>query len=396
MKSSIYFDFNKYKDDILSFNILLPNVLLMLQQITLGTNLMSHDLSKLLNLIISGIIAFISFVYIFKLNFKKAILIYSFLLLLILFSYILYPQNNKYLIEGIPYLFFINIPLALSFSTITDINILKKNLLITSNLIFILSILYSLLIFFKKVSFFNYNMSFSYYLLLPALVYINNKNFINRIKLTLIFLFILFLGSRGSLFIIIIYFIYYNKLLISFKFYFYFIFIFFLYRIFDLKYFLFLFSKKFYFIPRSLSLLINENNGLFHYDDRSFFQNIIIKKIMSNPLFGCGIFSDRYLLRNYSKETLYAHNIFLELFLNFGILFGLIIIICLIYNLINIYFNLNQAGKNIYLIFLFSCGMPLLFSGSYLISSWFGILIGSLFFFKNQISTTKKTFLLKI
>lgn len=381
---SRYIDLNKYKDDILSLNILLPNVLLMLQQITLGTNIFSHDFSKLINFIFLGFFTCISFIYIIKNKINYFLLLYAIFIFIIIVSYFIYPNNNKYLIEGLPYILFINVPLALSFSAITDIEILKKNLNFTSNIIFVFSILYSLLIFFQKISFLSYNMSFSYYLLLPGLTYIYNDKIINRFKFILIFAFILFLGSRGALFILIIFYIYTHKLFLSFKFYFYSFLIYIIYLSVDLNYFLILFLQKFSFLPRSLLLLTNNNRGLFHYDDRALLQNKIFKEILINPFSGRGIFSDRYILRNYGIETQYTHNILLELLLNFGFLIGSLIILYLFFLIIHVYKTINASIKNVFLLFIFSSGLPLFFSGSYLTSSWFGILIGSLLFFKSQ------------
>lgn len=104
---------------------------------------------------------------------------------------------------------------------------------------------------------------------------------------------------------------------------------------------------------------------------------IVIDNILNNNLWGHGIFGDRYFL-----DGTYAHNIFLEVWLDFGIILGTLVLLFLIVFITKTFLRSND--KKLFLLF-FSLGfMPLLVSGSYLISIMFSILIGFLIMSNKQ------------
>lgn len=80
--------------------------------------------------------------------------------------------------------------------------------------------------------------------------------------------------------------------------------------------------------------------------------------IKSNP-FGLGIFCDRYLLGHY------VHNIIIEIFMDFGWLFGTVFIVYLVSNYIKMFFADKSILKSLFIIFFSLWIARLIFSYSF-------------------------------
>lgn len=107
------------------------------------------------------------------------------------------------------------------------------------------------------------------------------------------------------------------------------------------------------------------------------FENML-NQIAESPFYGYGIFGDRVLNRDFLQMTGYAHNIFLELFVDFGLFVG--ILLSGIY-LFACFFFLIQSKMNalIYCMFIAifsSTFVKLLVTGSYLTEQNFYLLLG--------------------
>lgn len=100
--------------------------------------------------------------------------------------------------------------------------------------------------------------------------------------------------------------------------------------------------------------------------------SIIWEAIMQRPLLGYGIGADRLLLQKNS----YVHNIILELFCNFGIIFGSIIFIYLMRLFIKSIFEKNSDFSGVCLVIFSVAVIRLMISSSYIISPIFFLLIG--------------------
>lgn len=98
----------------------------------------------------------------------------------------------------------------------------------------------------------------------------------------------------------------------------------------------------------------------------------IWEAIMQRPLLGYGIGGDRLLLQKNS----YVHNIILELFCDFGIIFGSIIFIYLMRLFIKSIFEKNSDFSVVCLIIFSVAVLKLMMSSSYIISPIFFLLIG--------------------
>lgn len=141
--------------------------------------------------------------------------------------------------------------------------------------------------------------------------------------------------------------------------------------------------------------------------DRSFFidyhRSRLIKYsldlIIENPFFGVGLGSDRIFLSQkmgggnslFEMSGWYPHNIILELFLHFGIVLGIVIVLYAIISILLILKNAKKDSIDVICIFIGVGFFPLLFSGSYLISPLFFMLIGLCLYQKKVILSKHRT-----
>lgn len=368
------------KDYILSFAILFPTIVLMLQQLLLGVNFIPNETLKTYNIILSALPLIYSFKIVVNRNLRLVLFTYIIFILLLLFSYNNYNNRNYILSESF-FLLFISIPIFLSAASIRNIEILKNVLLKISFIILIIGVFIFLYILTGKVDFTVYNMALSYYLLLPTLVFIYQEKSIYKLLSVLSLLIILLLGSRGPFIIALFY--YATIFLLNTKFN-------------SLKSYIsiiLLISISFFIInidtgallnfvesalginSRTLSLLIS---GEIDYDaGRNEITKTVIDNILNSNAWGFGIYGDRPLL-----DGTYAHNIFLEVLIDFGLVLGTLILLLFIVFMIKVF--LSFKDKKLFLLF-FSLGfLPFLKSGSYLGSIEFSILIGFLILTNKQ------------
>lgn len=121
-------------------------------------------------------------------------------------------------------------------------------------------------------------------------------------------------------------------------------------------------------------------NSFFSTDTRDFIFAKVLLAISNNGLWeGSGFFADRELFdtANSYTDEIYAHNIFLEVILNFGIIIGIVFFILFFFFLIRSLIICKDSKYSSFLFAFFCAGfVPLLFSGSYLYSSMLWLLVG--------------------
>lgn len=134
---------------------------------------------------------------------------------------------------------------------------------------------------------------------------------------------------------------------------------------------------RFNLTSRSITYLLS--GSFTQTTTRDYIRENLLEYIKLNPLRGYGLFSDRMLNENIMHSQLqgsYAHNIFLELIINFGIPVGLLIIIILLISIIKQIKN-SSYNKSVFLMMLVSISIgKLLFTSSYLIEQYFYVLLG--------------------
>lgn len=235
-----------------------------------------------------------------------------------------------------------------------------------------------------------YSMSFSYSIMIPALVSLTQ--FISKRKYRYLIFFLIFaivnlrIGSRGS-------FLCFGAAIL---------FIFMIFK--GIKKIIFILSallpagilvfanlqKIFMWLhdifPDSRNIELFAEGNFLYLSGREEYYEFIMNHIMKSPLQIRGIFSDRIYLGNYFNRTdvteimgSYAHNFFLEVLFQFGI-WGLPILIFFIFVVIKsihiVKITENISLKNLYIVFASYCIGQLMFSSSYLTAISFGCYVG--------------------
>lgn len=104
---------------------------------------------------------------------------------------------------------------------------------------------------------------------------------------------------------------------------------------------------------------------------RNVLAETLLKSVNENFLLGSGLCSDRM------KVGVYAHNIALELWVEFGVIFGTIIFVILVAIFLRGYFaSANSAENGLIITLICSSFLKLFLSGSFMDERWFFALIG--------------------
>lgn len=305
---------------------------------------------------------------------------YSVAIFVILSSILLFPENQKYIISIIFPFLFISLPCFLYVISISNIetfmDVTKKG----SWIIAIIGIVIGILVITGYVSIGAYNMGFSYYLLLPTVIfafdYLENKKIKSLFIAGAMGVIILALGARGPLLALLIFYITYHTIdirkrrLSSIMKVLFMVILIVIGMIYykDLLIFMDSILLKYGIKSRSIRLLLSEEVVL---SNRNFLYHDIIKAIIEHPLIGIGLAGDRVVLNG-----LYVHNIFLEIFSIFGVVIGFIISIALILFIFRCFFKLELDSSKIILIWFTIGFVPLLISSSVLIFYQFWIFMG--------------------
>lgn len=125
---------------------------------------------------------------------------------------------------------------------------------------------------------------------------------------------------------------------------------------------------------RVFLFFLGDDSSINFDSGRSDILKMLWNKVVENP-FGYGLASDRYL-----GNGLYAHNVFLEIVVDFGLFIGGVIVIVLMYNIIRAIIRSKHCWSvRTILYVLLCCGFVKLFiSGSYLTEPYFFALIGTI------------------
>jgi hypothetical protein len=127
---------------------------------------------------------------------------------------------------------------------------------------------------------------------------------------------------------------------------------------------------KVHVYSRTLNEMLNNNMG--DADGRGIITAIVVENIKLHPVIGYGIFGDRVFL-----DGTYPHNILLEIITQYGIIIGSVIVMGILGLLI---FGMkNKPWRNLTLIFTTYVILSALFSGSYITTPSFWMMIGVLF-----------------
>lgn len=296
---------------------------------------------------------------------------YAVAFVLLLLTVILYPENEPYLrAESMRFLLPVVIPSALCLMSVKHFDIVERALFIMATVATVEILIYVYYIFAGRIHIDNYNMSISYACLMPMLVLYSQKKLISVFISIIIWFAVLAIGSRGAAFIFLLY-IAGDQIINT--------------RKSNGKYYILIFlAIAAIALPalgdfldtlgiKSRTLRLYTDGTIADSAGRDIIYSYFIDQLKNQP-WGIGLYGDRIY-----TDGVYCHNLLLEICLDFGLLFGGIIIIwCIIY-LIKFYRHSGREGRNHMWLYLMSFVAPLMFSESYLESSGFFLCVGLMY-----------------
>lgn len=118
---------------------------------------------------------------------------------------------------------------------------------------------------------------------------------------------------------------------------------------------------------RTIEKLINGN--LFKSNDRIMIYEYLISIILKKPVLGTGICGDRYFLplRFTGTDATYAHNLFIEILVDYGLIIGSLLILLLLYIIIKFLFKeIDISRKAFFYVFFIIGFIQLMISRSWI------------------------------
>lgn len=359
---------NSIKGDILiSFAVFIQPALILLQTILIAVFHMDPDATTVYRVALTATPMIVA---IFVAMYRKLIVFvigYGVALLIMILHSLIFPANALFILEqGTRFFLPVVLPSLLCLLCVNNYEVMKHILYDVSWLSTLLVLIY-VVAFLRRIVFFsNYNMSFSFACLLPMVSLYMNRKPLDMVAVVIMFLSVLAIGSRGAalyflLFVVVD--VFQNKskwkwLVLS------------LLAI-------FLFSIPFLgdvfenlgISSRTLNMYYDGElaNDTGRVDIQRYYWN----KLLESPIFGLGVWGDRTL-----DSVAYCHNVLIEICLNFGLLIGPIIILVLLVKLIKIYKKSSNDSRNQLLGYFCALILPLMTSGSYLISNEFTLFVG--------------------
>lgn len=366
---------------IMSSFVILPIQYLILIYFNLLESITGSNI-QMLSKILVGIVFIYALPAVLRRSKIKFIVVYYIAIFVFILHYAIFPENRKYIIDLLFPFFFMCLPAFVYTLSIRDLSILTEIMRKTSFIIFVAGLIVGTLVFSGKSSVGAYSMSLSYYMLLPAIVFLDElfEKFCLKklIFFILLMIIILSLGSRGPVVCIFVFSFLklfsphskktYKKAIIRFGL----IGIAIIALVLLDKTFEFLYNLLLGFGINSRTLRLFSSDRIFYLSGREEIYESLIGEIYRKPIIGVGIAGDRRIINSYS------HNLFIELISDFGIIIGLIIIIGIILLIVR---SLSIKNKEKYSLITmwFSLGfVPLMVSGSYLTDMKFWIFFGLL------------------
>ncbi|MEI4768789.1 O-antigen ligase family protein [Psychrobacillus sp. FJAT-51614] len=379
---------NKSDDQKISIAIMASFVVLTIQYFLLinfnliGTS--NGSIVQLLSKILVGVLFLYALPAVLKRSLLKFIGFYFVASLIFILNYLFFPNNHLYL-KGLIFPFFgMCLPALVYTLSLRDLDVFKQVMKKASYLVFFFGALLGLIIVSGNATAGSYSMALSYYMLLPAILFLDSlidKYSTRALLFSLISIFvILALGSRGALLCIVVFVllkmvrgifklsytkVFYNLLVIVSL-------VFLSLNLDKLLNMLYEILNKYDINSRSIELFLS---GEVHLSGRDYIYENLVKAVMDNPFFGLGFGADRRII---GKDGGYAHNLFLELVVNFGIVAGGIASIIFLFLLIRSLFIKDINNYHLIIVWISLGFVHLMVSSSYITDIKFWILMGLL------------------
>lgn len=335
---------------------------------------------QLLSKVLVGIMFLYALPVVFKRSKIKLINTYFIVLFVFILHYLVFPANRIYLKELVFPLFFMCLPAFIYSMSLNDYTMFKQVMKKASMIVFIIGTALGGLILSGRASAGTYSMTLSYYMLFPTVMFLDElleRFSIKLLLFTLIsLLVILALGSRGAVLCIIV-FVFLKFIRLNIRFY---------YQKFLANFSIFCAGLLgFAFLDRILKVLNNILMGFgirsrsislflkgeIYLSGRHKIYRVLIDKISENPILGIGIGGDRQVIGGG-----YAHNIFLELLADFGVIGGSLVGTVILILIIRALFIKDQEKQNMMIIWTSLGFVHLMVSSSYLTDMKFAIFMG--------------------
>jgi hypothetical protein len=381
VESMVYYKRNRtiVEDTFISFAVMLSPALNVLQNIMNDVFYM-EETSTTYRVILTAIPLSIAIFLGFIRKPRRFIVVFSIALAILFIHLALFPVNADYALkDAFRFTFPIVISSALCLSCVSRIEIIEKVLYQISWIVLFLVVFYVYSFFTGKIDLGNYSMSMSYAMLLPMASLYSRKKWYSILAFLFLLVVSLLIGSRGAIVCIFIY-ILYDLFKNNIK---------------SLVFIFLLILMSYAMLPmimnsldnvgissRTLNMIVEGSIGQETHRDE--IREIVYKEIKANPIVGVGVWGDRPILIPKFSKASYCHNIVLEILLDFGIIFGTIILLVLFCLWLNAFFKADSYNKRMLILFTATCLLPLMFSGSYLLEQFFGLFLGVVFVVLNR------------
>ncbi|MDR3586075.1 MAG: O-antigen ligase family protein [Desulfosporosinus sp.] len=349
----------------------------------------SASLASVFNIIVVGITIFLAIIPVCLRLTKSDVLFFLAVGFIFDVSIMIYPSNATYIIKALPVFFFTVLPYYFVGRVLVDFKQTMKYLHIVSLIVLFTSVAYYIYYFFSGRIIVDNNMYFAYVILPSILILLYSAIEKGGILHWLIglggVLFVMMQGTRGPVVCIMAFLLLYFLLHITN------IKILFLYIVFLVVGGGIALSNSFLPLIRQLGVVLaryhisNRVIEMFlqkqftNDDGRAVLYEQVIKGIWQHPYFGNGIMGDRVLTQTnlFTANGTYAHNLLLELWCDFGILIGTLLILALLVLIWNALRNTTDREPKVLIIILIVMGIvQLMMSSSFIYEPYLFLLIG--------------------
>ena len=360
-------------DIIISIAVMLQPLLVVIQQAMILLFNMNTDTATFYRVIFTAVPMIPAIIV--GISRKSVLFFFSYLITISLLGLTIafFPDNTTFVIsEGTRFLLPIVLPSLLCLICVSDIGIVESVVYTISWIEAVLLLILFSTIFFGNNIFVGYNMPLSFAALFPMIFLFESRRFWSIVVSIILFVGVLMIGARGPAFCFIVFVILnmlHNRgrftlplivLLVLFAFY--------VPQVVD-------WISSFGIQSRTIDMY---QNGMIDSDSgRREIRLFFINKLLENPIFGLGLYGDR--LYGYG----YCHNVLLELYLNFGIIVGSIIVISMIFYAIKTYRMSSNSDKDVLIAYFCAFLLPLMTSSSYLIENNLAMFLG-LFYLEHE------------
>lgn len=357
-------------DYIIGLAVFIQPVLILLQHVLIDVFRMDPDATTTYRVVLTAIPMIMAIFVGVRRKPARFLVVYVIVFLVLLLTISFFPANERYVkYEGTRFLLPLVIPSAVCLTVVVNMDVLKKSIYIMAWMAAVLVLYYIASFFMGRFVIDHYNMSFSYGCLLPMVVLFSQHKVFPTIVSLVMFITVIAIGSRGGAIIFVAY-VLIDVLINRRKGRWYVLLLGILFVIALPS--LMAFFDSISISSRTMSLL---NSGDITYDSgRDNIYQKCLDVLLENPVLGVGLFGDRAVLGG-----AYCHNLFLEIGMNYGLFFGLFVVFSMIVLFGKSYFTAKGEDRSLLMVMTFSCLLPHMVSGSYLISNnvalWLGIML---------------------